>query len=114
MTERVPDANFIEAFKKALAEYYGLTAGGKEPDVSFRPLHGPQEPKKMSSMASMAMEYGDCPLPDDVLNSLAGLMDDTGENPQMKVHLRNNPTWKTAGRVFEMIAVRNKQFRNTK
>jgi hypothetical protein len=112
MTEHAPDANFVETFKQALADYDGWGFGGLEPRVVLKSLRGQEEPK-ISSMASRAMDFGDCPLPVDVCNYLIGLMDDTGENPQMKVDLKKNPTWKTAGRVFgKLIADRNKRFGN--
>jgi hypothetical protein len=115
MAEREPDADFVGAFKQALADYNAWTAGGKEPDVTFKPLHGPPSSVGVSLIASWATAYGDCPLPANIYDCLLGLMDDTQDNQRRKAQLRANRSWETAGKVFgELIAVRNKQFGNTK
>jgi hypothetical protein len=114
MAEHAPDADSVEAFKQALAEYSGWTAGGPEPRVLFKPSFGLQHPEKISLLALWATEFGDCKLPPVIFDYIFDLMDDTLENQRMKVQLNANRSWGIAGQVFEkLIANRNKQYGNS-
>jgi hypothetical protein len=113
MTEHAPDAEFLEAFKQALADYRGWNAGGVEPCVMFKPPSGSQRSEKISLLALWASDFGDCKLPSVIYDYLFDLMDDTLESQRMKVQLAAKRSWGTAGQVFgKLIAARNKQFGN--